>query len=80
MMSDADMYMKIVGGTIFTQALINAFSQIFSSHGKTVFGMVIAFGMNITNIIGNFLFLYGPLHSLGLGASGVAIAAANAII
>lgn len=73
MMSDADMYMKIVGGTIFTQALINAFSQIFSSHGKTVFGMVIAFGMNITNIIGNFLFLYGPLHSLGLGASGVAI-------
>lgn len=73
MMNDADMYMKIVGGTIFTQALINAFSQIFSSNGKTVFGMVIAFGMNITNIVGNFLFLYGPLHSLGLGASGVAI-------
>lgn len=44
MMNDADMYMKIVGGTIFTQALINAFSQIFSSHGKTVFGMIISFG------------------------------------
>lgn len=73
MMSDADTYMKIVGGTIFTQALINAFSQIFSSHGKTVFGMVISFGMNIINILGNFLFLYGPLQSLGLGASGVAI-------
>ncbi|MGN1432164.1 MAG: MATE family efflux transporter [Ruminococcus sp.] len=73
MMSDADMYMKIVGGTIFTQALINAFSQIFSSHGKTVFGMIISFGMNIVNIVGNFLFLYGPLESLGLGASGVAI-------
>lgn len=73
MVSDADMYMKIVGGTIFTQALINAFSQIFNSHGKTFFGMIIAFGMNVVNIIGNFLMLYGPLHVLGLGASGVAV-------
>lgn len=73
MINDADMYMKIVGGTIFTQALINAFSQIFNSHGKTFFGMIIAFGMNAINIIGNYLLLYGPLHDLGLGASGVAV-------
>lgn len=73
MISDADKYMKIVGGTIFTQALINAFSQIFNSHGKTFFGMIIAFGMNVVNIIGNFLMLYGPLQVLGLGASGVAL-------
>ncbi len=73
MMRDADLYMKIVGGTIFTQAMINAFSQIFNSNGKTIFGMVISFGMNIVNIIGNYLLLYGPLSDLGLGASGVAI-------
>lgn len=73
MMNDADMYMKIVGGTIFTQAMLNAFSQIFSSNGKTVFGMVIAFGMNILNIAGNWLFLYGPLQCFGLGASGAAV-------
>lgn len=73
MIGDADMYMKIVGGTIFTQALINAFSQIFNSNGKTFFGMIIAFGMNGINIIGNYLLLYGPLQILGLGASGVAI-------
>lgn len=73
MIPDADMYMKIVGGTIFTQAIINAFSQIFSSNGKTIFSMLVAFGMNIVNIIGNALFLYGPLHSLGLGVSGAAI-------
>lgn len=72
MISDADMYMKIVGGTIFTQAVINAFSQIFNSNGKTFFGMIIAFGMNVVNIIGNYLLLYGPLKILGLGASGVA--------
>ena len=73
MLGDADMYMKIVGGTIFTQAIINAFSQIFNSNGKTFFGMIIAFGMNAVNIIGNLLLLYGPLQVLGLGASGVAV-------
>ncbi len=73
MLKTADLYMKIVGGTIFTQALINAFSQIFSSNGKTFFGMIIAFGMNIVNIIGNYLFLYGPLEGLGLGAAGTAV-------
>ncbi len=73
MLTDADLYMKIVGGTIFTQALINAFSQIFNSHGKTHFGMIIAFSMNIINIAGNWLLLYGPLKVLGFGASGAAI-------
>lgn len=73
MTTDADLYMKIVGGTIFTQSIINAFSQIFNSNGKTIFGMVISFGMNIVNIAGNYLLLYGPLTSLGLGASGVAV-------
>ena len=35
--------------------------------------MVISLGMNIINVCGNYLFLYGPLKSLGLGASGVAV-------
>ena len=65
--------MRIVGGTIFTQALINAFNSIFASNGKTVFGMIIGLGMNIINICGNALLLYGPLQVLGLGASGAAV-------
>ena len=73
MMTDADMYMKIVGGTIFTQAVFNAFTQIFMSHGKTGFGMFMALAMNILNICGNYLFLYGPLSFLGLGTQGVAV-------
>ena len=54
MLGDADMYIKIVGGTIFTQAIINAFSQIFNNNGKTFLGMIIAFGMNSVNIIATF--------------------------
>lgn len=73
MLPEADAYMKIVGGTIFTQAMINALSQIFNSNGKTLFGMIISFGMNVFNICGNYLFLYGPFKAFGLGAAGAAV-------
>ncbi len=73
MMNDARSYMRIVGGFIFTQAVLDTMSRIFHSNGKTVFGMIISLGMNIINVAGNYLFLYGPLRSLGLGASGVAV-------
>lgn len=73
MMNDASNYMKIVGGFIFTQAVLDTLSRIFQSNGKTVFGMVISLGINIINVCLNYLFLYGPLKVLGLGASGVAI-------
>ena len=73
MMDDARQYMRIVGGFIFTQAVMDTLSRIFQSNGKTVYGMVISLGMNILNVGGNYLFLYGSLRSLGLGASGVAV-------
>ena len=73
MLGDAKSYMKIVGGFIFLQAIFDTFSQFFRSNGKTAIGMVIAIIMNITNICGNFIFLYGPLSYLNLGVKGVAI-------
>ena len=80
MIPDANMYMKIVGGTIFTQAVFNAFSAIFMSHGKTGFGMFVSLGMNIVNIVGNYCFLYGPLSFLDLGTEGVAISTCSSRI
>lgn len=74
MFVDANNYMKIVGGFIFTEAVFDTFSQIFRSNGKTIIGMVISFGMNIINIIGDYAFLYGPLKYLNLGVKGVALA------
>lgn len=72
-MDDARNYMRIVGGFIFTQAILDTFFRIFQSNGKTMFGMIISLGMNVVNIGGNYLFLYGPLKAFGLGASGVAV-------
>ena len=73
MMSDASNYMRIVGGFVFTQAVLDTLFRIFQSNGKTVIGMVISLGINIINVGGNYLFLYGPLKTLGLGSSGVAV-------
>lgn len=70
---DATAYMKIVGGFIFLQAIFDTFSQIFRSNGKTKIGMIVAILMNCINIIGNYLFLYGPLKHLDMGVEGVAI-------
>lgn len=74
MFNDANSYIKIVGGFIFTAAVFDTFSQIFRSNGKTIIGMVISFGMNIINITLDYAFLYGPLKHLGLGVKGVALA------
>lgn len=73
MVPDAKTYMEIVGGYMFLQAMIDIFSQIFRNNGKTKIGMIIALGMNIINITGNYIFLYGPLKHLELGVRGVAI-------
>lgn len=66
-------YMMIVGGFMFLQAIFDTFSQIFRSNGKTQIGMIIAVGMNLVNIVGNYCFLYGPLKFLDFGVKGVAI-------
>lgn len=73
MMPDAVSYMRIVGGFIFLEAVIDTFQQILRSNGKMVFGMAVSLITNLLNIGGNYSFLYGSLKSWGLGASGVAV-------
>ena len=73
MLNDAGSYMKIVGGFLFLEAVFDTFSQIFRSNGMTRPGMVISIVMNLTNILGNYLFLFGPLKSFDMGVKGVAI-------
>ncbi|MDD5900737.1 MAG: MATE family efflux transporter [Lachnospiraceae bacterium] len=75
---DAVKYMKIVGGFLFLQAGYNVMVQILRCHGYTRVGMYISLAVNVVNIIGNYLFLYGPLKFLNLGVAGVAISTVTA--
>ena len=78
MRPDAMMYVYIVGGGAFLMAVYNVLMQILRCNGFPKIGMYISFGINIINIGGNYLFLYGPLKHLNMGVSGVAISTVTA--
>ncbi|UJW58441.1 MATE family efflux transporter [Bacillus sp. A116_S68] len=76
LMGTATMYLRIVGGFSFIQALIMTLSAIIKSHGFTKDAMYVTIGMNILNVLGNYLFIFGVLGAPELGATGVAISTA----
>jgi len=76
LMSTAHIYLRIVGGFAFVQALIMTLSAIMKSHGFTKDAMYVTLGMNLVNVIGNYLFIFGALGVPTLGATGVAISTA----
>jgi len=74
LMGYAMTFLAIVGGLSFTQAMIATLSAIIRSYGNTRITMYISIGMNILNIIGNSIFLYGLFGVPKMGVTGVAIA------
>ena len=81
MRSYSMIYIYIVGGGGFLLAVYNVMLQILRCNGYPKIGMFITLGINVINIGGNYLFLYGPLAPLNMGVAGVAIStvAARAI-
>ena len=67
-------YIYIVGGGGFMLAVYNVMLQILRCNGYPKVGMWITLAINVINIGGNYLFLYGPLAYLNMGVAGVAIA------
>lgn len=78
MIADADIYINIVGGSMFLQACYNVMLQILRCNGHAKVGMQISVAVNLINIVGNYVFLYGPLKFLHLGVAGAAIPTAVA--
>ena len=66
-------YIYIVGGGGFLLAVFNVMLQILRCNGFPKIGMWITLAINVVNIGGNYLFLYGPLAYLNMGVAGVAI-------
>lgn len=72
LMDEARTYLMIVGGFSFFEALIMASSAILRSNGFTRDMMYITIAMNILNVIGNYIFIFGPFGLPVLGVEGVA--------
>ncbi|RXI98327.1 MATE family efflux transporter [Anaerobacillus alkaliphilus] len=73
LMDNSLIYLRIVGGFAFIQALIMTVAAIIRSHGFTKDAMYVTIGMNFINVIGNYLFIFGPFGLPVLGVTGVAI-------
>lgn len=66
-------YMGLVGGFLFIQALINAFSSLLRTYGFTKQSMYVSLGMNVLHIAGNYALIFGHLGAPELEVTGAAI-------
>lgn len=73
LLSEADSYLKLVGIFSFIQASVITIGATIRSYGFTRDAMYVTIGMNIINVIGNYLFIFGPFGIPVLGVDGVAI-------
>ncbi|WP_404350648.1 MATE family efflux transporter [Sutcliffiella horikoshii] len=73
LLTEADSYLKMVGIFSFVQALVITMGATIRSYGFTRDAMYVTIGMNILNVIGNYLFIFGPFGIPVLGVEGVAI-------
>ncbi|MEQ6388222.1 MATE family efflux transporter [Bacillaceae bacterium S4-13-58] len=72
LMGEASVYMNVVGGLIFVQAMIMTVGAILKSYGYTKDTMYVTIGMNILNVIGNYFVIFGPFGFPVFGVVGVA--------
>ncbi|WP_199830392.1 MATE family efflux transporter [Parabacteroides bouchesdurhonensis] len=73
LMPDASVYMKIVGGFGFFQAITFTVSTVLRAANKPNYSMQVAFIINILNIIGNYTLIFGHFGFPALGVEGAAI-------
>jgi len=73
LMGDASVYMKIVGGFGFYQAISFTISAILRAANKPNYTMQVIFIINILNVFGNYSLIYGNFGMPALGAEGAAI-------
>ena len=76
LMGDGLVYLKITGALSFFQALSLTFSASLRSAGKVVYPMTVTGIVNILNIFGNYVLIFGKWGFPQLGVEGAAISTA----
>jgi putative MATE family efflux protein len=74
LMAEAVVYTRWVGGFSFLTALIMTVGVALKSYGFTRDAMYVTIGMNVLNVCGNYVFIFGPFGIPVLGVDGVALA------
>lgn len=66
-------YLQIVGGFVFTQAITNTVSASLRADNKVVAPMIVIAVTNVLNIIGNYTLIFGHFGCPSLGVMGAGI-------
>ena len=74
LLADGTVFLRIVGGTSFIQAMTATMSAVARSHGMARLPMMMAFVMNLINLAGNWFVLNRPEIMPVTGVAGVATA------
>jgi putative MATE family efflux protein len=72
-LEDARAYMRIAGGFIFLQALINVLAGLIRTYGFTRQSMYVSLGMNLLHVLCNYALIFGHLGLPRLGITGAAV-------
>ncbi|MCI3926986.1 MATE family efflux transporter [Paenibacillus sp. TRM 82003] len=74
LMADASAYLSLVGGFLFVQAMVNGVSGILKVYGYAKETMWVSVGMNVVNVLGNGLLIFGWTAVPAMGVTGAALA------
>lgn len=66
-------FLRIIGATLFLEAMIAGSSAILRAHGFTREPMLVVLGQNLLNVTGNCILLFGLLGAPKMGVEGVAM-------
>ena len=73
LMQHGEIYMKIVGGFAVVQALQTTASAVLRSVDKAIYPMIVVAIVNVLNIFGNYVLIFGKFGMPALGVEGAAI-------
>lgn len=73
LLGEGRQYMHIVGSMAFIQAISLTISASLRAAGKAKYPMYVAIVVNITNIIGNYILIFGHFGMPQMGVQGAAI-------
>ncbi|TFD99267.1 MATE family efflux transporter [Jeotgalibacillus salarius] len=76
LLPEATIYLQIVGGLSFIQAVIMTLGAVLRSYSFTKDAMFVTLGMNIINVAGNYIVIFGAFGFPVLGVEGVAYSTA----
>ncbi|WP_434391612.1 MATE family efflux transporter [Melittangium boletus] len=72
-LAHARAYMRIAGGFIFLQALINVCAGLIRTYGFTRQSMYVSLGMNVLHVLCNYALIFGHFGLPALGVTGAAV-------